>query len=186
MRRGWLFPSSIEQGIAQRISSCRLCFKMVRKVESLGRKKGNFPLTNTSLNAGFIKRLWLLFYLCFQALRCIPSRFSFKLFNYKLSWNSIQILPEGSDQLRSHRTSSYVTKYSRISSYKTVTIHPSPSKFAFLDSRGCSYKRVLSTAETWSDVGSLNVAVGNLAVVKRLHYISEMLQNYLCFIQLHC
>jgi hypothetical protein len=51
-------------------------------------------------------------------------------------------------------------------------------------------KRVLSTAETWSDVASLNMAVGNLDVVKRRHYISEMSQhewqNYLCFIQLHC
>jgi hypothetical protein len=51
---------------------------------------------------------------------------------------------------------------------------------------GCSYKRVLSTAETWSEVASLNVAVGNLSVVKRQHYIPEMSQNYLCFKQLHC
>jgi hypothetical protein len=51
---------------------------------------------------------------------------------------------------------------------------------------GCSYKRVLSTAETLSDVASFNVAVGNLAVVERRHYVSEMSQNYLCFIQLHC
>jgi len=52
--------------------------------------------------------------------------------------------------------------------------------------RGCSYKRMLSIAETWSDVASLNVAVGNLAIVKRRHYISEMSQNNICFIQLHC
>jgi hypothetical protein len=28
--------------------------------------------------------------------------------------------------------------------------------------------------------------IGNLAVVKRRHYILEMSQNYVCFIQLHC
>ncbi len=45
-------------------------------------------------------------------------------------------------------------------------------------------KGALSTAETC--VASLNVAVGNLAVVKCRHYILEMSQNYVCFRQLHC